>query len=87
MFIFNAFVCKSRITQIKAASIIKCYHCLDNDSLVKVWLSNLPSLGRPAYSQNNSRFHSLKQNFKYNLDLTSILRSEVAHESTRAVCK
>ena len=43
LFIFNAFVCKSRITQIKAASIIKCYHCLDNDSLVNIWLSNLPS--------------------------------------------
>ena len=43
LFIFNAFVCKSRVTQIKAASIIKCYHCLNNDSLVKIWLSDLPS--------------------------------------------
>ena len=45
------------------------------------------SLGRPAQSQNNCRFQSKRQHWMKILNLTSILRPEVAHQSTRARCK
>ena len=45
------------------------------------------SLGRPVGSRNYSRLHLQRQFLEKIKDLTSILRSEAAHQSTESISK